>query len=278
MTGVADQAAAMGPANPGKPKAAAGAGAGHGGRFEIRIQPVVLGIGAAWMAYGLILFVYTARNNNVDRYDPSCSVVTGRIHGWMSNMSYTMLLYGFFGLVVSGCVPKMFQVMKLKDEAICCSDICQGMCGDVVRAFIFIFLCSLNLYGTYLLIKAYQTGVQYEYPQLSRTFCQKDFFEFAIVTNALIVTIIFTMLLLACRQCFLAMSYDKKLGHNKFGPKGENLEKELGLTAAQQKNRKKQLKAQRARKKAAKKRGRRGGPMGRGGKKKLPRLPKRRRK
>ncbi len=224
-------------------------------RYEIELDRVTLAIGAAWFLYGLILLIYTRTNDNVDPYDPACTVVDGKLHSWLSHMSYMMLVYGFFGLVVGGCVPKTFQACHLKDEAICCSDVCQGMCGKVTRAFLFVSLVILNFYGLFYLVTAYNSDVQYEYPALKTTFCKTAFFEFSLVTNIIVITIIFTMLLLACRACFLAMKYDSELGENKFGPKGENIEKELGLLPEQQKNRKKKLRAQRARKKALKKRG-----------------------
>ena len=240
----------MAPANPGPPKQK---GRFFKQRFEIHIDPVTLAIGAAWTLYATILIIYTRANTNVDPVDPACTVQEGRLHSWLTHMAYVMFVYGFFGLVVSGCIPKAFQAFRLKDEAICCSDICQGMCGKVTRSFLFVTLITINFYGLYLLVDAYNGKVQYEYPALKSTFCKKAFFEFSMVTCVIIITIIFTMVLLTCRQCFLAMKYDRELGENKFAPKGENIEKELGLLPEQQKMRKKKLKVQRARRKARQK-------------------------
>lgn len=218
-------------------------------QYQINIDYIAMIIGAAWTIYATVAIIFVSYNPNTDPANPSCTVSGGHLHLWLGHMSYIMFVYGFFGLVVSGCVPKVFAAAQLKDEAICCSDVCQGMCGKATRAMLFVAILFGNCLGLMRIVQAYNAGVQYQYPGLKKSYCTKSFFQMSVVTCATVFTVILIMLILTIHQCFRAMRYDQQLSKHKFGPKGEDIARELGLAKSQQKGRQKKAKKQLARKK-----------------------------
>ena len=74
----------------------------------------------------------------------------GKLLYWLGNRHNTLVAYSMFGLLVSGLFQKFLLMAQLTDEAYCCLDLYQGMCGNVLRAFLFVLLVSVNFFGTFL--------------------------------------------------------------------------------------------------------------------------------
>jgi len=249
----ADQAAKAGPALPdNKP------------RYAIEIKGVLLGIGAGWFIVGMVVAIYVSKNNNISPFDPTCTVMKGRMHSWLSYMGKVLMFYGFVGITMAGVIPMLFQFFELHDEAICLADLCMGCCGTVFQWFLFILLIVMNIYGSFILWRAYKPTYEHQrvqtvYPALRRSFCKKAFLDIVIVIMCLVWAVIVFQTALGIRNCFLACAYERSLGKNKYGPRGEDLEGQLGIKKEDTRGRYKEYKRQkkqRAKEKKKKKKAR----------------------
>ena len=162
----------------GDPEANKGPGMPDDDPTGIKIDWNLVYVTLVWLVFGITVMILWWNYDNRDKFAPTCTVMEGRLLYWLGNRHNTLVAYSMFGLLVSGLFQKFLLMAQLTDEAYCCSDLCQGMCGNVLRAFLFVLLVSVNFFGTFLVAKSMQIGVQGEYPILKETFCKTWMFRF----------------------------------------------------------------------------------------------------
>jgi hypothetical protein len=208
--------------------------------LRIYIDTIGTVIGMVMIILGTATRIVTNKFTNSHRslVDQGCPALDGEIYSWTLNAGNYLIIFGLINFAMSGLIPKVFQTLHLRDEAICCGQLFMSKFGKFVTFAVSLTLMLFNIYGTLIYREAKKEGVQHEdqWPlNKVKTFCEKPLWILFQVLNfglyacfGLVIPVATFIVIKKMRNSYTAADF-KTLDKLDFGPEVSEMATVLGL-------------------------------------------------